>query len=98
MLYLIFHAPSPSLTCTREHFLSGLNSVARLAPNGPSTLDARSIDARTSVRPVGADVDVPGWHLVLKDDSLRSYASLCRNAVPQERRSDVISGRRREVI
>ncbi|CAK9101107.1 unnamed protein product [Durusdinium trenchii] len=25
-----------------------------------------------------------GWHLVLKDDSLRSYASLCRNAVPQD--------------
>mmetsp|Transcript_136005 Transcript_136005/g.322259 ORF Transcript_136005/g.322259 Transcript_136005/m.322259 type:complete len:396 (+) Transcript_136005:56-1243(+) len=25
-----------------------------------------------------------GWHLVLKDDSLRSYASLCRGAVPQD--------------
>lgn len=24
-----------------------------------------------------------GWHLVLKDDALRSYASLCRDAVPQ---------------
>ena len=27
----------------------------------------------------------PGWHLVLKDDALRSYAALCREAVPQER-------------
>lgn len=25
-----------------------------------------------------------GWHLVLKDDILRSYSSLCRNAVPQD--------------